>query len=110
MPLARSTGSPISAVEGVFFPMIAATSRRHEQITCVVTRTVLSELAGRTLAVPEFLEVFGSHRHLIERLATDVYDRKRAQPPLVVTVGLQDLRQGCADADEEIQKLRLTRH
>src|SRR5687767_11712795 len=71
----------------VFFPMIAATSRRHEQITCVVTRTVLSvgwPRASRT-------RVPGSVR-LSERQATD--DRKRAQPPLVVTVGLQDLRQG----------------
>ena len=92
MPLARSKGPLISAVEGVFFPMIAAPSTRRLHITCVVTRTVLYELAGRTLSVPEFLEVFGSHRNTIERLASNVYDRKKAQPALVVTVGLHDLR------------------
>jgi hypothetical protein len=101
MPLARSTGPLISAVEGVFFPMIAATSARRPHITCVVTRTVLYKLAGRTLSVPEFLEVFGSHRDMIERLASNVYDRKRAQPPFVVTVGLHDLHQECADEHEE---------
>ena len=92
MPLARSKGPLISAVEGVFFPMIAAPSTRRLHITCGVTRTVLYELAGRTLSVPEFLEVFGSHRDTIERLASNVYDRKKAQPALVVTVGLHDLR------------------
>ena len=60
MPLARSTGPLISAVEGVFFPMVAAPSTRRLRITCVVTRTVLYKLAGRTLSVLEFLEVFRS--------------------------------------------------
>jgi hypothetical protein len=72
--------------------MIAAPSTRRLHITCVVTRTVLYELAGRTLSVPEFLEVFGSHRDTIERLASNVHDRKKAQPPRVVTVALHDLR------------------
>ena len=105
MPLARSTGPLISSVEGVFFPMTSEGSARRSprrlHITCVVTRTVLYELAGRTLVVPEFLQVFGSHRHMIERLAGNVFDRKRAQPPLVVTVGLHDLHQECADEHEE---------
>ena len=50
MPLARSKGPLISAVEGVFFPMIAAPSTRRLHITCVVTRTVLLR-AGRPHAI-----------------------------------------------------------
>jgi hypothetical protein len=81
------------ASEGIYFQMIEPNAQR--QLTCVVTRSVLHELEGRPLGLPDLLPAFANHRSRLEKLASDVFDL--AQPPHLstVTVGLREWRACC---------------
>jgi hypothetical protein len=90
MPLQRTRGNLIAASEGVYFPMENCAKHR---VNCVVTRAVLTFVAQRPIAINELLETFSICRREVEAVASQVYDKKGASPPLAVTVGVMELKQ-----------------
>jgi hypothetical protein len=80
----------MSAAEGIYFQMAEPMGPRN--LTCVITRSVLNELEGRELALPDLLTAFANHRSRLEQLASDVFDSSRRPHLPAVTVGLRELR------------------
>ena len=64
----------------------------EHRVTCVVTRAVLSQLAGRKLPIEELLEAFRLFRRHIEGIASAEYDKRRATAR-TFTIDLKELRQ-----------------
>jgi hypothetical protein len=94
MPLRRAKAPLMAASEGIYFQMLEPTQRRH--LTCVATRIVLQELAGRPLPLPDLLPAFTTHRTRLERLASRVFDDCVPPPRSIVTVGLREVREAFA--------------
>ena len=88
MPLHSLPGNLVIAAEGVYFPMANVAEHR---VTCVVTRAVLSQLAGRKLPIEELLNFRLFRRH-IEGIASAEYDKRRATAR-TFTIDLKELRQ-----------------
>lgn len=86
MPLTRANDRYTSGTDGIHFLM----QDGPMEVICRITVEALFQL-GRTIGLSEPSEVFETGRTVIERAASNKYDRTNRRPYEVVTITTDDL-------------------
>jgi hypothetical protein len=89
MPLTRARDNYLVSADGIRFLMRDGTF----EIMCEIEREALSQI-GNASHADETVAIFERHRAMIERVASDKYDRTNRQDYEIISITAADLAPG----------------